>query len=220
MARHPGRRYLEELGLDRTWDEKDREDCREYHRRYYRALKKSHGGIHTAVSEIPGFVSSVRWALQDGFSLTDVGVMFGVSRERVRQWCEEFEIERGKHEGSQYRLWSDEENRFVPVSQETMYQLAYEYHHDRVDQEQESRRKERRSAQVEAMKKLAKRFGRTPTLSELEEEYGESWPSIARDWGYDPQDDSEGSSYSAAYDRLCDAAHVPRRATGGAGHVT
>lgn len=217
---HPGRRYVDELGLDRTWNPEDRDYCLEHHRYYYRRLKKAYGGINTSVSDIPGFVEAVRLAVQDGFSLTDVGVMFGVSRERVRQWCKQYDIEQGDHHSSQYRIWSDDESRFVPVSQERMYELAYKYHQDRVNKEREDRLNEHRSAHVEAMKKLAKRFGRTPTLSELEDEVGESWPNIARDWGYDAQDTSEEAGYAAAYRRLCDAANVPRREPGGGGHVT
>lgn len=60
----------------------------------------------------PEFVEALFTLLVDEeYSLTDVGLMFGVSRERVRQWAARFEIET-IHAGSQ-RVWNEAEGRFV-----------------------------------------------------------------------------------------------------------
>jgi hypothetical protein len=69
--------------------------------------------------ELPGFDASLRLLVQrERYSLTDIGLMFGVSRERARQWCKARGIRypeatvRGLHA---IRVWDDAANRFVPV---------------------------------------------------------------------------------------------------------
>lgn len=72
----------------------------------------------------PEFLPSLRLLVcRERYSLTDIGLMFGVSRERVRQWCVKYRIEhpdsgqgnssRGLHA---IRLWNDAKHCFEPVS--------------------------------------------------------------------------------------------------------
>ena len=58
--------------------------------------------------------------LENGYGQTDVGLMLGVSRERVRQWANQLGIAR-EHSGSEKRLWDPETNRFVNVGMTEAY---------------------------------------------------------------------------------------------------
>lgn len=213
-------RYVSELGLNSTWREEDKQECLGAARQAYRQLKRKHGGRNVPVDKIPGFIESVQSLLNDGFGLTDVGVMFGVSRERVRQWANQFDLQRRFGPGTRYRIWDDDKDRFVPVPNELMYHIAECYHDRRLETEVQERQQAARSEHVEALKSLAKRFGRTPTLNELEEELDTFWPNIARYWGYEADSPKDAASYTAAYRRLCDAARIPPREAGGGGHVS
>jgi hypothetical protein len=67
----------------------------------------------------PDFVPSLRLLVErERYSLHDIGMMFDVSRERVRQWCERNAIVhpddwRGLH---MVRVWDDYSHRFVPIT--------------------------------------------------------------------------------------------------------
>ena len=64
------------------------------------------------LANCPEFVEALLTLLVDEeYGLTDVGLMFGVSRERVRQWAERLGIDT-IHAGSQ-RVWDEAEGRFV-----------------------------------------------------------------------------------------------------------
>lgn len=69
----------------------------------------------------PDFVPSLRLLVErERYSLADIGLMFGVSRERVRQWCQRYQIEhpdpRGRRGLNCLRVWDDAHDRFVPVA--------------------------------------------------------------------------------------------------------
>jgi hypothetical protein len=213
-------RYLDDLGLRSSWNSEDRAACQSAAADALRNLKKGYGGANTPVEQIPGLLESVRYLLGDGYGLTDVATMFGVSRERIRQWATKFDIQRHTKSGSSFRLWDDAARRFVPVSTQRMVAVARRHHERQLDlaasQHQESVRQEH----LTAFKRLARQFGRTPTLGELEVELGTAWPQIARSWGYDSNSSESDATYAAAYRNLCEAAHVPPRSVGGAGHVT
>lgn len=76
----------------------------------------------TGIAALPGFTESLRLLVNfEQYSLTDIGMMFGVSRERVRQLCARFRIPvpprvpvSGKTAGVR-RVWDDEAHRFLPV---------------------------------------------------------------------------------------------------------
>lgn len=74
--------------------------------------------MNPGVGALPGFVESVRILLiEERYAATDVALMFGVSRERIRQLIVRAGIEvpdypRGLRAR---RVWDDEANRFRPV---------------------------------------------------------------------------------------------------------
>ena len=68
----------------------------------------------------PEFVPSLRLLVQrERYSLLDIGLMFGVSRERVRQWVARYGIEHPDSAGNRglncLRCWDDRLNRFLPI---------------------------------------------------------------------------------------------------------
>jgi hypothetical protein len=65
---------------------------------------------------------SLRSLVKQGYTLEDIGAMFGVSRERVRQWLRAMQIPRRSDVtlGST-RVWDDERRCFVPVT----WRMAY-----------------------------------------------------------------------------------------------
>lgn len=70
--------------------------------------------------DLDGFAESLRILVEiERYSLTDIGAMFGVSRERARQLCIACGIPtpRVKAKGGLFdvRLWIDSENRFAPA---------------------------------------------------------------------------------------------------------
>ncbi len=67
----------------------------------------------------PDFVLSLRMlVVREQYAFADIGLMFGVTGERVRQWCNRFQIRpadeahRGMHA---VRVWDDETHRFRPI---------------------------------------------------------------------------------------------------------
>ncbi len=69
-----------------------------------------------SLTSIPEFADSLRLLLVDqGYSFTDVGTMFGVSRERVRQWAGALGIQKRHGQGSDMRVWDRKAGRFRTV---------------------------------------------------------------------------------------------------------
>lgn len=130
----------------------------------------------------PELEPSLRLLLEEQrYSITDVGMMFGISRERVRQWAVKFGIQQnGYHRHNHSRVWDDERNTFRPV-------LAPEYHatmkaipRQRKRQERIARHEAARARIVAVLKACAERLGRTPTVIEAWEAvsgtHRDTWP--------------------------------------------
>jgi hypothetical protein len=80
---------------------------------------------------LDGFEESLRILVEEErYSTTDIGAMFGVSRERIRQLCVRFGIKpvSTTHELGMFavRLWSDTENRFAPAKRSQFTQAQDE----------------------------------------------------------------------------------------------
>lgn len=91
-------------------------------RRNFEKWKAEHGiGQGVAVTSHPAFRIALARLINDhGYSLTDVAIFLGVTRERVRQWVNRAGIPARR--GGAMRIWSDEHDRFVTVEN------AAEYH--------------------------------------------------------------------------------------------
>lgn len=69
-----------------------------------------------SLHDTPGFVSSLHGLLVvEQYQKGDVAAMFGVSRERVRQWSEALGFPK-KPKGGRVRVWNDARHRFEPMA--------------------------------------------------------------------------------------------------------
>jgi hypothetical protein len=94
-------------------------DGRPLDRARWDALKRANGVLGSrSLREFPGFVTSLVALHADGWGHSDIARMFGVTRERVRQWFRMCGLTTAAR-GSRRRLWSWDARRFVPVNSET-----------------------------------------------------------------------------------------------------
>jgi len=95
----------------------------DYHRPMWEALRgEAREGVEKAV---PGFLQSLQMLFDQGYCLTDVGMMFGMSRERVRQFAKKYGLHRFPRT-TPPRVWSWERREFVAIpSSRTQYDRAY-----------------------------------------------------------------------------------------------
>lgn len=169
----------------------------------------------------PEFVPSLRLLIErERYSLTDVGMMFGVSRERARQWCKQYGITPLDSRTAVglmgvVRIWDDEANRFVPVRK----QVAREYKRTLRRQEQLDVRAAKRQAIVERVITLRRTLGRDPTVQEIAEIVagrmscsGECGACLRGAWG-------GNMSYAAAVSAIRKAAGIQPRPRGWRGWV-
>ncbi len=130
----------------------------------------------TPLSKLPGFEESLRLLVVDErYSITDIALMFGVSRERVRQLC----LARGlEHpDGSKVglhaiRVWDDTMNRFRPHSRGDMRKARMAESTARRRAAITKRVEARRWMIVGAVARLRERLGRDPVWPEIWAELG------------------------------------------------
>lgn len=152
---------------------------REYLRSLFDAWKAEHLGAVSKGAPLmssPAFRSGLDSLINEhGYCQSDIARWFGVSRERVRQWCEMCEIEiPGK--SSRYRSWSDEEGRFVPDFKNTRF-VARMRHRARyragvMSEAARVRCAERRKDGLAMILGFAETEGRPPFAAELRDRLG------------------------------------------------
>ncbi len=87
---------------------------RTLHTELWHQMVQENGGV---VANVPGFVASLDLLLNDEkYTLSDVALMFGLSRERIRQYRNKHRIASQGHQKI-IRVWDDTRNRFVPVGE-------------------------------------------------------------------------------------------------------
>ena len=100
-----------------------REDMRLLNDRF-REWKLEHHNGSGMLADNPRFADALRALMVDnGYGQSDVSIMLGVSRERVRQWANHIGIERGRS-GSDMRIWDPEALRFRNVGHMPEYRRA------------------------------------------------------------------------------------------------
>ena len=168
------------------------------------------------VEYIPGFLPTIDELHNvQGYGLRDIGADFGLGHERVRKYFEKYGFERHEEYGTMYRIWSDEENRFVPISAED-YEVILE--------SSKARKKEITKGekiadivwtQINALQKFQQERGRPPKIGELAKMLGYSVGKdfngtvhLAYYWGYSPENDV---SYQEALDNLYRVAGLEKR---------
>ena len=164
---------LARMGWTECWSAADREACRAEHAICFNAHKLRHfGTVEIPISRIPGMLDSLNALLELGYSFTDVGVMFGVSRQRVAQWRDKYHLGGTDGRGPGYRTWDDARNRFVAISRREVLAQARTLLESRREREARERRETERGRHVEALRRLARTLGRSPTLSEVADDLG------------------------------------------------
>jgi hypothetical protein len=68
----------------------------------------------SALDAVPELAPSLELLTQEGYSVTDIANMFGLSQRTVRGWLAASRIPRAMV--TQGRVWSDVANRFVPIT--------------------------------------------------------------------------------------------------------
>lgn len=93
--------------------------------------KPRHPAAPDGVAYLPGFVESVRLLVErEQYTLTDIALMFDVSRERLRQLCGKHHIAYPGYHGAKgmqcQRVWDAATHRFYPVSKGVLNRVARE----------------------------------------------------------------------------------------------
>jgi hypothetical protein len=168
----------------------------------------------SGIAKLPGFAQSLRLLVErERYSLHDIGLMFGVSHQRIDQLCDRFGIrhpdrsdERGRYA---MRIWDDREHRFRPVVKRVLNE-------SRRQRERAAKRaarnqfwRERRQRIVVATDELRARLGRAPTWQELASSLGlpvnrNSVVYLAHQW-----DSGHRASMKARLASMCRALNVP-----------
>ena len=203
------------LGLRRTWLSADRDRVSNHNRRLWERTKRRNGWVHTIWRDVPGFLKCVREMYEGGYSLTDIGVTFGISRQRMSQIAERELGITGRH--ALVRYWDNNQNCFRAYNagelQELLEQVKKETREQRHEQrriEQGRKRKKRRQDLTKKIRNLAASMDRQPTLWEVARLFypgiGESQSGtiLATYWGRD------GLSYAATFDAIFTAAGIKR----------
>ena len=142
-----------------TW-QVDREEVRRFHREI------QGDNPHTRRRDTVTLVSGLASLAEQGYVLDDIGVMLGITRERVRQLYRQHQLSR-PYSQVRGRAWDDDLNRFVAVR----YVEWESYRTAARRQVRHERLQLRRQAMVECLALLAQDLGRTPTLQEFCERY-------------------------------------------------
>lgn len=229
-----------EFGLNSMWNGEDRDELtrvqkglwQDYKKRFFEENKeeikdrllREKGRLSYFSSEsfpleyIPGFVESLDELHNvHGYGLTDIGIMFGgLSIERVRQYFEKYDLERHEAHGAMYRVWSDEENRFVTISSNDLGAKLIQLRKERREDQREERNENEKQKHLEAFRDFKEEHKRDPNIRELSESLGippesNGMSCLARFWGYDYGDEENDTTHKEAIDNLYRAAGSEER---------
>ena len=154
------------------------------------------------------------WLLiNEGYGLSDIALMFGISRARVQQVSARLDVDYTY--GPKPRVWDDRLGRFR--FRERAEWWAEQRLRRRV--EFEHGLGARRTAQVAALQALQVELGRTPTLGEIGDRCGLAKTALYTTWGYTPQQKLCRATAAQASTALYAAAGLVPRGPGTPGHT-
>lgn len=177
------------------------------HRPYYQELKKSLGW-RSGEKLPPHFFESLQRLIDQGYGISDIGAMVGVTRERVRQWAAKGDIKRLPYRGTCFRTWDDRTNQFRLATPEEMAVL-YAPPPDPYFVERDRCRDARRAEQIGVVRALYRELGRAPLAVQVTVAMGykrKEGNRIAGSWGYPKSHKS-----TRAWNLLYAAAGMPYR---------
>lgn len=184
-----------------------------FNKRAWIAYKRSLGlTAMDSNSLIPGFCESLNSLHNDhGYGITDIGVMFGVSRMRVRQWFDQYGIPYQCKRGTVFREWDDNSNRFTERSSKQIHQAYSLVKARNRKQLSEAALMEKKAKYTQILKELNDELGRPPTLiPEFQNRIGCVWQNAARLW--------KNGSWAKATRLMYQSAGLEVRHAGGLGH--
>ena len=141
-----------------------------------RKVIRQHRIVPAGIAGLPGFAESLRLLLiEEEYALEDVGQMFGVSRERIRQLADHLGyVRQGAKRGVRaVRIWQDDEHRFRPVHKGILTQVAQYNRTTERQQRITAKYAERWAEAVAELRDLARQLERTPTIRELARRLGQ-----------------------------------------------
>jgi len=120
------------------------------------------------------FVPSLRLLVErERYSLHDIGLMFDVTRECVRQWCSRYGIVHPDRQGSRglmtVRVWNDAAHRFVPVQKRVIRRAQRTVQAQRRLKHLAAARVVKQQRIVEKVLALRSVLGRDPSIHEIAE---------------------------------------------------
>ena len=149
------------------------------------------------------------------YGCTDIAMMYGLSRERIRQIA----VRNGlKTRGSLPRLWDAALSRFRAMTREEWRTRNRLQHKARMQQRLANRREPERRRHVEAAQRLAKELGRVPSLPEIALAIGKPVSHMIQYWGYSSCKVGEHTGRQATTN-LYRAAGMQKRLPGQSGHI-
>lgn len=171
------------------------------------------------IASLPGFAESLRLLLvEEEYTLEDVSLMFGVSRERIRQLAEKLGLTERPQRGGLWcvRVWQDDEHRFRPVRKRILKQVATYTRRSARQQAIKARYTAHWAEAVAELKDLARQLERTPTRAELSRRLG-----LRRNPGYLTAYlfPSRQKGYQTSLASLYADAGLTVRGRGSAGHL-
>lgn len=239
---------MKEFGLNSFWKAEDKEEVMSLNKELWEGFRREYFEEHKEEIKvrllneerhlaslrpssfpneyIPGFIEFIDdYHNTHGYSLVDVGILFGLSRQRIGQIFDRHGLERHEEDGAMSVTWSDEENRFVSITREDYEMIlrgTMEKQRERKLEERHESERQRheseRQRHIKAIRDFKEEYGRVPTIREIAENLGYSLSKnnsgigiLARIWGYDHRNKKNNITYSEAMDNLYRTAGMEER---------
>jgi hypothetical protein len=203
-----------------TWETKRRASITVAHRPYWRKLKAANGagsGSRKSVCDITGFTESIDRLLKQGWCATDIGVFFGVSRERARQWIKELGLKALEH-GTMPRVWDPDLACFRPIRKADAREEMAEAERRAKRLAIAKHRRAMREEHVAFIQLYHEEYGYGPSTTELGEFFNTSWSGICQYWRV-KRLGKMTLSYAECYALMNRLAGVEPRVKGSPGHT-
>lgn len=196
--------WISDWGLSREWTREEREAVREAHDGLLEEWKREHSNGSRSIADIPGLLPSVQRLLDQGYCISDIGDMLGITRERVRQWCEEHDLDRSNApNGSAFRVWDPGLGRFRAATTEEVGRRIGRAKKRQAEKGRAEVVHGRLREDIQALRDVAREHD-LPTLNRMERVRGKHYQTVLRRWA-----DIHGEeSYAVGADRLYRTAGV------------